>query len=88
MTTQKAPKEIAEAAISLFNKQITDSIFLIIQNDRELMHDYLRTVNELGHASVNRVIGRFVKDRYNLVNSDYREKEPECTLISSYQEFK
>lgn len=40
------PREIAEAAIAQMSKKITDKIFLIIQNDRRLMHEYLRAVEK------------------------------------------
>ena len=32
------PEEIATEAIKKMNKKITNDIFLIIQNDRKLMH--------------------------------------------------
>ncbi len=36
--------EIAKEAIKRMNKRITNDIFLIIQNDRELMKEYLRSL--------------------------------------------
>lgn len=41
-------KEIAEKAIENFNRKITNEIFLTIQNDRALMHEYLRAVEDSG----------------------------------------
>jgi len=82
-------KEIADKAISILNKRITNEVFLIIQNDRELMHEYLRAVegkNE-GLDHVNQTIGRAVKKAYNLVNVNEREDNPSCTLIQSHQKF-
>lgn len=78
--------EIAEAAVALFNKRITNEIFLIIQNDRDLMHAYLREVEHKGLDSVNQTIGKYVKVKYNLTNAA-REKKPSCTLIQSHQKF-
>jgi len=80
-------KQIADAAISIQNKRITNEIFMIIQNDRILMHEYLRAVETEGLDTVNRAIGKMVKTSYNLVNTDDREENPACTLIQSHQKF-
>ncbi len=80
-------KEIAQQAICKMNKQITNEIFLIIQNDRELMHEYLRAVEESGLDTVNQTIGKEVKSFYQLFNIDDREDNPDCTLIQSHQKF-
>jgi hypothetical protein len=82
-----APKEIAEEAIKKMNKRITNDIFLIIQNDRELMKVYLRAVEESGLDTVNQTIGREVRRAYGLSNIDDREDNPSCTLIQSHQKF-
>ncbi len=81
------PKEMAEKAIAKMNERITDEIFIIIQNDRELMRDYLYAVQENGLRSVNTTIGKEVKDSYGLTNADEREGNPKCTLIQSHQIF-
>ena len=81
------PKAIAQEAISKLNKEITNNIFLIIQNDRDLMQKYLHTVQELGLDQVNTTIGKEVKAAYNLKNIDDREDNPSCTLIQSHQKF-
>ena len=80
------PQELANKAIESFNKRITDEVFLQIQNDRDLMHDYLRTVTEHGIDTVNQTIGRTVKTSYRLSNAD-REAAPSSTLIQSHQKF-
>ena len=87
-------EEIAQEAISRLNKRITDEIFLIIQNDRDLMQAYLAAVEDAGKESskqsgkdrVNQSIGRAVKAAYALTDAD-RESEPASTLISSHQKF-
>jgi hypothetical protein len=80
-------EKIADRAIAKMNKKITNEIFLIIQNDRKLMHDYLRQVEQSGLDAVNQKIGKRVKDSYGLENDD-REKNPSCTLIQSHQRLK
>jgi len=78
---------IARDAISILNKKITNEVFLIIQNDRSLMHEYLRAVEKHGLDTVNQTIGKEVKVAYNLVNINDREDNPSCTLIQSHQKF-
>ena len=80
-------KEIAEKAISTMNKKITNEIFILIQNDKILMHAYLRLVEKNGLDIVNMQIGKLVKESYNLININEREDNPNCTLIQSHQKF-
>lgn len=91
-TNQERPmtaQEIADAAIARLNARITDEIFLIIQNDRDLMHEYLRAIESQqgGLTTVNQTIGRIVKDRYVLTNAENRQENPRSTLIQSHQQF-
>ena len=79
--------QFIDKVISLKNKSITDEVFLLIQNDRELMHEYLRLVEHEGLDKVNQQIGKGVKFAYGLKNDDDREKEPLSTLIVSHQRF-
>lgn len=80
-------KEIAKDAISKMNKKITNEIFLIIQNDRKLMQEYLREIEAKGLDSVNTQIGKEIKRVYNLDDGN-REDKPTCTLIQSHQKYK
>ena len=80
-------KEIAEEAIKRMNKRITNEIFLIIQNDRELMKEYLRAIERDTLDTVNKIIGKEVKRAYGLININDREDNPSCTLIQSHQKF-
>jgi hypothetical protein len=69
------------------NKRITNEIFLIIQNDPDFMHDYLKLVERIGSDNLNRGIGKEIKKAYGLNNLDDREDNPSCTLIQSHQKF-
>jgi len=79
--------DVADIAIKIMNKKITNEIFLIIQNDRNLMKNYLRAIESEGLDCVNRSIGKKVKQAYFLNNMDDREDNPSCTLIQSHQKF-
>jgi len=80
-------KEIAQKAIAIMNKRITNEVFLTIQNDRSLMLEYLRAVEAKGLDTVNQTIGKEVKAAYQLTNVNEREDNPSCTLIQSHQKF-
>ena len=69
------------------NKQITDEVFLLIQNNRSFMREYLRLVEEDGLNAVNMRIGKQVKEAYNLTNTQVRNYKPTSTLIESFQGF-
>jgi len=60
---------------------------MIIQNDKNLMYEYLRAVEIEGLDTVNQTIGKQVKDSYILVNINDREDNPSCRLVQSYQKF-
>lgn len=76
--------DLASKAIAKMNMKITDEIFLIIQEDRELMRDYLILVQEKDLCQVNKGIGKAVKSSYRLANCG-RADNPRSTLIKSYQ---
>lgn len=82
-----SPTEIAHAAIAKLNRRITNEVFLTIQNDRDLMLQYLRAVEAQGLDTVNQQIGKAVKASYQLINDTERENNPSCTLIQSHQIF-
>lgn len=82
------PKKIAEEAIGILNKSITNEIFLLIQNDKKLMYDYLRAVEKDGLDNVNQIIGKEVEKSYKLTPIKERENNPSCTLIQSHTKFK
>lgn len=80
-------KEIAQEAIGILNKKITNEVFLTIQNNPSLMLEYLRAVEANDLDSVNQTIGKEVKAAYQLTNINEREDNPSCTLIQSHQKF-
>ena len=80
-------KKFADDVLDEFSKEITDQVFLSIQNNRELMHEYLRLISTNTIDTVNQQIGKAVKNRYRLTNSDSRQDAPTSTLIKSHQEF-
>ena len=70
-----------------FPASITDQVFLLIQNDHELMYEYLRLVDETKLNSVNQQIGKAVKKHFKLDNSPDRGTSRNSTWIKSFQIF-
>jgi hypothetical protein len=79
--------DFTEKVLAQFSKSITDKVFVEIQNDHELMYEYLKLVEAHGLTVVNQQIGRKVKTRYQLTNDQSRQEAPRSTLIQSHQEF-
>jgi hypothetical protein len=78
-----------QKVIGKFSEQITDQVFLMIENDRELMNDYLHILCQ--HNSVHDVNGKIakaVKENFGLENLSKRNKKPKSFLIQSFEQFK
>lgn len=58
--------EFSDKVLSRFADSITDYVFLTIQDDRELMLEYLRLVSDTKLDTVNQQIGKKVKERFGL----------------------
>jgi hypothetical protein len=79
--------QIAEEAIARLKAHATDAAFLIIQNDHELMADYLHAVEKDGWQSVNMAIGRAVKIAFPELEKGERNRNPQTVLAQSFSEF-
>lgn len=80
--------EFKEKIIDIFSGQLTDKVFLMIQNDRELMREYLSIIEKSKSlAYVNSEIAKEVKKRYDLKNLNYRNEKPESLLIQGHEMF-
>lgn len=77
-------EEIAEQALQVIIEDITDHVFGVIQEDYELMQQYIQQVKENDRDAVNKAIGKYIKKRLNLTNLG-REDDSESSLIKSYE---
>lgn len=77
-------EEIAEQALQVIIEDITDHVFGVIQEDYELMQQYIQQVKENDRDTVNKTIGKYIKKRLNLTNLG-REDDSESSLIKSYE---
>lgn len=79
MTTE----EFAQKVTDKFNEELTDLVFQYIENNAELMHDYLRLVSDRDLDTVNKALGRKIKEKFGVDNLD-RNNKPKSKLIQSY----
>ena len=75
--------DYAEALVKGFVREITDYVFLAIQNDDKLMSEYQTNVNRYGLQDVNMAIGDKVKTLLNLENDGINDK-PKSRLLKTY----
>jgi len=80
-------KDFSDKVLDKFVEAITDNVFLTIQEDRELLQEYLRLVSDKGLDTVNQQFGKAVKKRFNLDNAPRRQDNPKSFLIKSHQVF-
>lgn len=66
---------------------VTDKVFCFLQNDKELMHEYLILLDKYQRIGVNPLIGREVKRYFGLKSID-QNKNPKSVLIQSFTELK
>ncbi len=79
--------QFTKKAIDKFTADITDNLFILIQNDKELMQDYLNLLENNKRNVVNSSIAKAIKDSYNLDNSG-ESQNPKSTLIKTFEQFK
>jgi hypothetical protein len=77
-------EKIAEKALQLMIVDITDNVFVVIQENRDLMQRYIEQVVANGKDDVNQTIGKYIKKRLNLTSLG-RDDDPASSLISSYE---
>lgn len=77
------PDKYAEEVVLDFMRNITDHVFLNIQNNEGLMRKYQTTVNENSLQSVNQTIGKKVKELFDLEN-DGQCNGPKSWLIKDF----
>ena len=85
-------EEFKNEALTKFTKEITDIFFCFIENDRELLYEYLIVLGRENNLDqTNRKLGEEMKNWFNLENIMVNEerkinKKPKSKLIRSYTE--
>ncbi|WP_461632413.1 hypothetical protein [Labilibaculum euxinus] len=84
----KQLNDFKKKLVDRFSEKLTDKVFLMIQNDRDLMREYLAVIeNSKSLAYVNSEIAKEVKKRYDLQNLNQRNENPESLLIQGHEMF-
>ena len=79
-------EEFKVRALSRFTREITDIFFQYIENDKELLQEYLRTIGRDSDLdTVNKALGLAVKEWFALENGN-EISNPQSKLIRSYTE--
>jgi len=76
-----------EKVIQRFSAEITDRVFLMIQNDRELLKEYMDLLGTNPQKTINSSLAKEIKKRYNLENKEFKIENPQSLLIQSYESF-
>lgn len=79
MTTKEFAKKVARK----FCAELTDQLFLYIENDKELMQDYLRVVSENTIHKTNKDLGAEFKELFFVDNLDETD-QVKSNLIKTY----
>jgi hypothetical protein len=79
--------EYAEKVVLDFMRNVTDHVFLNIQNNEALMREYQTQVNENGLQTVNQAVGKKVKELFQLEN-DVICSTPTSWLIKDFTTFR
>ncbi|MCH8010557.1 MAG: hypothetical protein IIA61_01195 [Candidatus Marinimicrobia bacterium] len=78
--------EFQQHALTEFTREITDLFFCYIEDDKDLMQEYLRVIGRDSNLdTTNRNLGLAVKTWFNLEDGIVN-KEPMSKLIRSYTE--
>lgn len=77
-----------DEVLNQFAGDITDKVFLMIQNDPKLMEKYLKLINKSDLNTLNAKIGRAVKEKFNLDNIGKCDKQKSTLIIDSYERHK
>jgi len=73
----------AERIVNQFITDITDHLFVSIEQDDNKMRKYMLNVNRYGLNNLNKTIGRIIREKLALRNGR-ESKTPKSRLIQSY----
>jgi len=79
--------EFREETLKRFTRDIVDQYFLYIENDKELLHEYLSILGrENGTDETNQALELALKDYFGL-NEEGENHSPKSNLIVSFTEY-
>lgn len=85
---RQSMEQFTDGLLDKISVELTDIVFQYIENDRELLKQYLDLVANTGDLRVvNSNIAKAVSKRFDLKTNGYQEINPNSKLIQSYSEF-
>jgi hypothetical protein len=82
-------EKFKKKTIDLFAERITDYVFLMIENDRELMKEYLDIIEQSRSLKIiNSQIAQSVRSNFNLDLKNEKENSPCSKLIQGHDKFR
>jgi len=85
-TAEDVVVEIVDEALSELNRRLADIACQTIQGNRRLNVRFMHAVEAYGWKRVNQIVGKHVRDRYDLVSTKKRNRRPESSLLRSHTE--
>ena len=76
-----------QSVLNEFTERLTDQVFLFIENDRELLGQYLHTVEGKELDTVNAHIAQAIKRHFGLESKGEKCNTPNSKLIQGYEKF-
>ena len=79
--------QFTQSVLNEFTERLTDQVFLFIENDRELLGQYLHTVEGKELDTVNAHIAQAIKRHFGLESKGEKCNTPNSKLIQGYDKF-
>ena len=79
--------QFTQSVLNEFTERLTDQVFLFIENDRELLGQYLHTVEGKELDTVNAHIAQAIKRHFGLESKGEKCNTPNSKLIQGYEKF-
>lgn len=76
-------ENFANEVYTNFYRDLTDQLFLYIQNDNDLKDKYNNLISKFTKETINQDLGQLFKELFNVDNLK-RNYNPESSLINSY----
>ena len=80
--------EFCDEVLNEFRNNITDAVFCYLQNDKELMRNYLALVRNLdkGKQTINSQLAQAITREFGLKSTKRIKETPNSVLIESFSE--
>ena len=83
MARNQKAEQLGKKLLNQFTRQITDAVFLFLENEPALYQEYQEVLKESSQSSVNSVLGKMITEAYGLDNLN-KETHPKSQLLKKY----